>query len=59
MLLSLSDNQLCGLDGSGRGTYTMEGIMQIAEALKVNNTLQSIEYAVESNESTVFPVRAP
>ena len=58
MLLSLSRNQLCGIDPYGRGTYTAEGIMQIAEALKVNNTLQSIEYAVESNQSNVFPIRA-
>ena len=35
---------LCGLTPIGSGTYTSEGIMQIAEALKVNNTLQSIEY---------------
>jgi len=41
--LNLSGNMLCGLTPNGRGTYTSEGIMQITEALKVNNTLQSIE----------------
>ena len=41
-----------------KGTYTAEGIIQIAEALKVNKTLQSIEYAAESNLSTVLSVRA-
>ena len=31
----------------------MSGIIQIAEALKVNTTLQSIEYATESNHPTI------
>ena len=43
---SLSSNQLCGVDHMGRGTYSADGIIQMAEALKVNKTLQSIEYAV-------------
>ena len=47
ILLSLSNNQLCGLDrdvlGNLTGAYTAEGIIHIAEALKVNKTLQSIE----------------
>ena len=66
LVLSLSNNALCGLSetfdrrGNRRvvGTYTAEGIIQITEALKVNKTLQSIEYTVESNQSTVLPVRA-
>ena len=29
------------------GRYTAEGIVQVAEALKVNKTLQSIEYTAE------------
>jgi len=41
--LSLSKNQLCGVNQVGYGTYTAEGITQVAEALKVNKTLQSID----------------
>ena len=44
-LCSLANNQLCGLDGYGRGTYNAEGISKIAEMLAVNTTLQSIKYA--------------
>ena len=42
-MLSLSKNQLCGLNEYGQGPYTAEGIIQITEALKVNTALQSIE----------------
>ena len=35
--LDLSNNQLCGLDFLGRGTYTTEGITSIANALKVSS----------------------
>ena len=31
---SLANNQLCGIDGRGRGTYTAEGITKLCEALK-------------------------
>ena len=31
---SLANNQLCGLDHRGRGTYTTEGITKLCEALK-------------------------
>ena len=55
LLLCLRNNQLCGLTTWGSGTYTAEGIVQIAEALKVNKTLQSIEYAAEPNPSTNQP----
>ncbi len=41
--LNLSDNQLCGLDNRGRGTYTAEGITAIADALRVNGWLTSID----------------
>jgi Ran GTPase-activating protein (RanGAP) involved in mRNA processing and transport len=41
--LNLSDNQLCGLDRYGRGTYTVEGITAIADALCVNGTLTSLD----------------
>ena len=33
--LNLSRNKLCGLDLWGKGTYTAEGIIAIADALKV------------------------
>ena len=45
VLGSLDGNQLCGLDWTGRGTYTAEGIIAITEMLKVNSTLQSIRCA--------------
>ena len=41
----LDNNQLCGLDMFGRGTYTAEGIIAISEMLKVNRTLQSVRCA--------------
>ena len=31
---SLAENQLCGLDLMGRGTYTAKGITKLCEALK-------------------------
>ena len=37
--LNLSSNQLCGLDYSGSGTYTTEGITAVADALRVNGSL--------------------
>ena len=46
-LRSLSRNALCGINQYGEGTYTDKGIIQISEALKVNQTLQSIEYAAK------------
>ena len=30
----MADNQLCGLDGDGEGTYTTEGITKLCEGLK-------------------------
>ena len=42
-LCSLAGNQLCGLDHRGRGTYTAEGINAIAEALKLNGSLTSLD----------------
>ena len=41
--LDLSRNQLCGLDLNGRGTYTADGITAIADALRVNGSLTSVE----------------
>jgi hypothetical protein len=40
--LDISNNQLCGLHEYGRGTYTAEGITAIADALRVNGALTSI-----------------
>ena len=37
--MDLSDNQLCGLDSYGRGTYSSEGIKAIADALRVSASL--------------------
>ena len=41
--LDLPGNQLCGLDVLGRGTYNAEGITAIADALRVNGVLTSID----------------
>ena len=34
--VSLGQNELCGLDYDGRGTYTAEGISKLCESLKTN-----------------------
>ena len=39
--VDLSYNQLCGVDLSGDGTYTIEGITALAEGLKQSN-IQSL-----------------
>ena len=41
--LNLSENQLCGLDWYGVGTYTAEGITAIADAMHVNGGLTSLD----------------
>ena len=41
--LNLGDNQLCGHDKYGRGTYTAESISAIADALRVNGGLTTID----------------
>ena len=40
--INLSDNQLCGLNWKGEGTYTVEGIAAIADALKVTASVTKI-----------------
>ena len=40
----MADNQLCGLDDIGRGTYTAEGINKLCEGLK-GSALTSLECA--------------
>ena len=54
--LNLSDNQLCGLDNRGRGTYTAEGITAIADALRVNGALTALN--LSSNHLEDEGVRA-
>ena len=41
--LDLSGNELCGLDEDGDGDYTAEGIIALAEALKVNGSLTRLD----------------
>ena len=41
--LNLGENQLCGLDKYEDGTYSAEGITAIADALRVNGSLTSID----------------
>ena len=38
LLGSLANNQICGINWYGDGTYTAEGINALCEALKDNNT---------------------
>jgi Ran GTPase-activating protein (RanGAP) involved in mRNA processing and transport len=40
--LDLSYNQLCGIDNDGEGQYNAEGITAIADALRVNGGLTSL-----------------
>ena len=46
--LGLAYNLLCGVDQNGRGTYTAEGITAIADALRVNSSLTSLD--LENNQ---------
>ncbi len=49
--LNLRDNRLCGVwteEGNQHGNYTAEGITAIADALRVNGALTSVE--LRSNE---------
>ena len=40
--INLSDDQICGIDRHGRGTYTIEGISALANALSVNASVTSV-----------------
>ena len=55
---SLDGNELCGVDRSGRGTYTSEGIDKICAALQVNSTLQSLRYDLNPNLAQILSVAA-
>ena len=41
--LNLSNNQLCGLDRWGDGTFTAEGITALAESLKVTASMTRLD----------------
>ena len=41
--LDLSNNKLCGIDDDGEETYNAEGITAIADALRVNGALTSVD----------------
>ena len=43
MQLNLSSNQLCGIDWRGHGTFSVEGITALAEALKVTASLTRLD----------------
>ena len=40
----MANNQLCGLDSRGHGTYTAEGITKLCEGLR-GSTVTSLECA--------------
>jgi hypothetical protein len=46
--LDLSNNELCGINQYGQGTYTAEGITAIAYALRVNGALTRVD--IRSNK---------
>ena len=46
--LTLSNNMMCGVDSTGKGTHSMEGIRALCEALNVNSTLTKL--GVEYNK---------
>ena len=43
---------LCGVDSSGNGKYTTEGVVAICDMLKVNSSLTSLSYAPRSLNSS-------
>ena len=43
---SISNNELCGLDEDGDGTYTTEGIIAICKVLKTNSSLRELKYII-------------
>ena len=52
--LNLFNNQLCGLDDSGIGTYTAEGITAIADALRVNGSLTALDLSFNNIDETTM-----
>jgi hypothetical protein len=45
---SLGYNQLCGIDGDGKGTYIAEGITKLCEGLK-GSAVTSLKCAAPSS----------
>ena len=52
----MGNNQLCGVNNYGRGTYTTEGITKLCEALK-GSAVTSLKCAAP--QSVRFCVSAP
>lgn len=52
--LDLGVNMLCGIDREGNGTYTSEGIIAIADALRVNASLTNLSYVCPKFELVRF-----
>ena len=46
--LNLPGNQLCGIDVFGNGTYTTEGIIALADALKVTTSMTHLDVRANS-----------
>ena len=44
-LRSLAGNQLCGVDGNGEGTFTLEGLTPLCEAFTKMPSLTSVRCA--------------
>ena len=42
---SLANNAICGLSTNVHGSYTVEGINALCDALRGNSTLTSLKYA--------------
>ena len=55
---SLADNQLCGLDYRGNGTYTAEGITKLCEGLK-GSAVTSLECATTTPGVVRFLCQCP
>ena len=54
--LDISENELCGLNWEGKGTYTAEGITAVADALRVNGsvTVTDMRYNKLDTESATM-----
>ena len=55
--LDISNSQLCGIDNRGWGTYTAEGIIALADAIKVNGSLTECNVRgnqLDSNSATML-----
>ena len=57
-LRSLGDNELCGVNWRGEGTYTTEGIEALCDMLKVNATLTSLRWLELHTSQSIMLVPA-